>query len=164
MVIVALGSNLGDSARILRQAQERLRAFSGSPLRSSSLWRTSPVDCPPGSPAFLNAIVALTPLAGATPESFLRDLQAVERDFGRQTSPIRNGPRPLDLDLILFGQETRATPVLCLPHPRALERRFVLAPLAELMPELVFPGEFRTVAACLAGLNSQEIVRCEENF
>ena len=72
---------------------------------------------------------------------------------------MRNEPRPLDLDLLAFGGETRATPALTLPHPRAHQRRFVLAPLAELAPDLVLPGQARSVAALLAALRSDEALR-----
>ena len=73
---VALGSNLGDSRRILEAAFERLQKLSSSPIRRSSLWRSAPVDCPPGSPEFVNAVAALVPKPNETPESLLAGLQA----------------------------------------------------------------------------------------
>src|SRR6266702_2258842 len=112
-VIVALGSNLGDSPRILLRAMARLEELSLEPLRKSSLWRTAPVNCPPGSPMFVNAVVALKPQAGETPESFLFKLQQIEREFGRTTKRTLNEPRPLDLDLISFGGEIH------LDHPHS---------------------------------------------
>jgi 2-amino-4-hydroxy-6-hydroxymethyldihydropteridine diphosphokinase len=156
---VALGSNLGDPVRNVRAAIERLAALSAEPLRVSSLWLTTPVDCPAGSPPFVNAVAALTPRPGETPESLLAQLQALEREFGRARSGLRNEPRPLDLDLIAFGRETRASPELTLPHPRAHQRRFVLQPLCEIAPDLVLPGQTRPVAALLAGLQTQEDLR-----
>lgn len=155
-VMVALGSNLGDSVLLLRRALDRLAAFSITPLRCSSLWRSSPVDCPPGSPPFLNAVAGLTPFPTESPESFLDRLQFLEREFGRRPKQVLNEPRPLDLDLIVFGVEVRNTPRLVLPHPRAHRRRFVLAPLAELAPELTLPGQQRTVSQLLAALISDE--------
>lgn len=149
---IALGSNLGDSAQILREATARLQALSEKPLRRSSFWQTAPVDCPPGSPPFLNAVVALEPAAGETPESLHAKLQALEKEFGRRPKQLLNEPRPLDLDLIAFANEVRHSPTLTLPHPRAHLRRFVLAPLAEIAPELVLPGQSKTVAALLGGL------------
>ncbi len=144
----------------MREAFERLRLLSAGPLHASSLWRTSPVDCPPGSPPFINAVVGLEPLPGETPESLLAKLLALEKDFGRRPKQILNEPRPLDLDLIAFGSETRLSPTLTLPHPRAHLRRFVLAPLAELAPSLMLPGQTESVAALLAGLRTDEdIVR-----
>ncbi|HZI32243.1 MAG TPA: 2-amino-4-hydroxy-6-hydroxymethyldihydropteridine diphosphokinase [Candidatus Binatia bacterium] len=157
--IIALGSNLGDSQRILRDAITRLRNFSDQPLLKSSLWQTSPVDCPPDSPKFLNAVVALVPRAEETPESLLAKLRALEKEFGRQTKKIHNEPRPLDLDLIAFAGEIRSSASLVLPHPRAHERRFVLHPLGEIAPQLVLPGQTQTVAELLAALAGNEI--CE---
>ena len=124
----------------------------------SSLWQSTPVDCPPGSPLFVNAAVGLTAHADETPESLLEKLQALERAFGRGTKKIPNEPRPLDLDLIAFGDETRDTPRLVLPHPRAHLRRFVLAPLAEIAPDYILPAQTRTVRQLLAELHSDEVV------
>ena len=159
LAIVALGSNQGDSPRIILAALERLKALSDQPLLQSSLWRTTPVDCPSGSPSFVNAVAGLVPLAGETPETFLAKLQALEKEFGRPPKVVQNEPRVLDLDLILFGLETRATAPLVLPHPRAHQRRFVLQPLSEIAPELVWPGRNKTVAALLGGLGSEEVLR-----
>jgi 2-amino-4-hydroxy-6-hydroxymethyldihydropteridine diphosphokinase len=155
-VFIALGSNLGDPVRTLRDAIARLRKLSSGPLLQSSLWRTTPVDCPPGSPLFVNAAAGLAPLPGETPESLHAKLQALERESGRPAKRGRNEPRPLDLDLIAFGDEIRASPELTLPHPRAHLRRFVLQPLAEIAPELVLPGQARTVAQLLRELTSGE--------
>jgi 2-amino-4-hydroxy-6-hydroxymethyldihydropteridine diphosphokinase len=131
---------------------DRLEGFSPAPLLKSSLWQTSPVDCPPGSPVFVNAVVGLLPRAEETPESLLAELQVLEREFGRRPKKMRNEPRPLDLDLIAFGEQTRATAELTLPHPRAHERRFVLQPLSEIAPDLILPGRSKTVAQLLADL------------
>lgn len=146
---VALGSNTGDSSRIVREAIECLRALSTRPLRISSLWSTEPVDCPPGSPAFINAVVGLLPCVGESPESLLQKLQALERQFGRRPRRVINEPRPLDLDLVAFGEETRCGPDLHLPHPRAHLRKFVLAPLAEIAPDLQLPGQSASVGQLL---------------
>ncbi len=127
LAIIALGSNLGDSAKIIRDAMTRLQDFSGGPILQSSLWQTTPVDCPPGSPKFVNAVAGLTPLKNETPESLLNKLQKLEKEFGRQQKKILNEPRPLDLDLIAFGdQDAVGRRHLILPHPRAHLRRFVL--------------------------------------
>jgi 2-amino-4-hydroxy-6-hydroxymethyldihydropteridine diphosphokinase len=150
--LVALGSNLGDAAGTLRQAAAALIVLTESPLRISSLWRTAPVDCPPDSPPFLNAAVALRPLPNETPQTLLAKLQALERRFGRQANTVRNAPRPLDLDLIAFGPRQETSPVLTLPHPRASQRLFVLAPLAEVAPEFVLPGQTKTIAELLREL------------
>ncbi|KAF0181632.1 MAG: 2-amino-4-hydroxy-6-hydroxymethyldihydropteridine diphosphokinase [Limisphaerales bacterium] len=153
---IALGGNMGDAKVTVREAMQRLAAFSCAPLLCSSLWRSTPVDCPPGSPDFINAVVALTPLPHFTPESLLVELQVLEREFGRQPKQVLNEARPLDLDLIAWGSEVRNTPALTLPHPRAHLRRFVLQPLSELAPDLVLPGQTRTVAELLTGLRTDE--------
>ncbi len=158
---VALGSNLGDSRALISAAIARLQELSAEPLLRSSLWQTSPVDCPPGSPPFINAVVGITPHPHETPETLLRKLQNLEREFGRKTKQVLNEPRPLDLDLIAFGNEVRSSPRLVLPHPRAHQRRFVLAPLVEIAPDLLLPGQSQTVRQLLAGLHSSETVsRC----
>ena len=158
LAIVALGSNLGDSRQIILDAMARLQNFSDQPILKSSLWQTSPVNCPPGSPNFVNAVVGLVPRAGETPESLLKKLHALEKEFGRRPRKILNEPRPLDLDLIAFGAETRNSPELILPHPRAHERRFVLQPLNEIAPDLILPGQGKTVSQLLAELPVGETV------
>jgi 2-amino-4-hydroxy-6-hydroxymethyldihydropteridine diphosphokinase len=158
LAIVALGSNLGDSRRVIREAIGRLQSLSDHPLRASSLWQTTPVDCPPGSPLFVNAVVALRPRAEETPESLLRKLKALEAEFGLRRDDLRNHPRVLDLDLIAFGPAVRSSAGLTLPHPRAGQRRFVLQPLSEIAPGLVLPGLNATVAELLARLETDEAV------
>jgi 2-amino-4-hydroxy-6-hydroxymethyldihydropteridine diphosphokinase len=118
----------------------------------SSLWETAPVDCPLGSPPFVNAVVGFEPRLGETPESLLAKLQSVEREFGRGPKQVMNEARLLDLDIVAFGKEIRTIPLLTLPHPRACERRFVLQPLSEIAPDLVLPGQTQPVAELLAGL------------
>ncbi len=158
LTIIALGSNLGDSQNILRLATQRLTELSAKPLLKSSLWQTTPVECPPGSPPFVNAVIGLVPRAGETPETLLRKLQLLENEFGRKPKKLLNEPRPLDLDLIAFGNETRSGPLLVLPHPRAHLRRFVLQPLSEIAPTLVLPGQTKTVVECLIMLPAHEVL------
>jgi 2-amino-4-hydroxy-6-hydroxymethyldihydropteridine diphosphokinase len=150
--IVALGSNLGDSRHNVLRAMDRLQALSDQPLLRSSLWQTTPVDCPEGSPDFINAVVALVPREGESPESLLAHLQALEKEFGRLPKKVVNEARPLDLDLIAFRQEVRSTSQLTLPHPRAHQRRFVLQPLSEIAPNLVPPGQTKTIVQLLGQL------------
>ena len=154
---VALGANLGSPRQNVLRAIERLQKFSTAPLLRSSLWRTVPVDCPPGSPVFVNAVIGLAAQPGETPESLLAKLQALEKEFGRGRKKTLNEPRPLDLDLIAFGKEKRASKELVLSHPRAHKRRFVLQPLSEIAPELVLPGQSGTVAQLLAELAPDDI-------
>jgi 2-amino-4-hydroxy-6-hydroxymethyldihydropteridine diphosphokinase len=157
-VFVAMGSNLGDSAGQIQEAMNWLEGSSSAPLRRSSLWRTSPVDCPPNSLPFINAVVELTVPATESPEPFLEKLRELEREFGRAPKKVLNEPRSLDLDLIAFGNEVCKSPELTLPHPRAHARRFVLQPLSEIAPELVLPGQGKTVAELLAELPADETV------
>jgi len=153
---VALGANLGDPPRQIVAAFDQLESLSAAPLRRSSLWHSTPVDCPAGSPRFVNAMAGLLPRPGTTPESLLTQLQALEVRFGRRPKAVLNEPRPLDLDLIAFGRERRHTATLTLPHPRATQRRFVLQPLAEIAPDLVLPGQTRPVQQLLAALRTDE--------
>ena len=155
---VALGSNLGDSKAIISRAMDRLQGFSNVPIVRSSLWKSTPVDCPPDSPGFINAVAAFAPIPGETPEALLEKLQAMEKEFGRKPKQVLNEARPLDLDLIAFGNEARNSPELTLPHPRAHLRKFVLAPMMEIAPELVLPGKKKSVRELLMNLRTKEIV------
>jgi 2-amino-4-hydroxy-6-hydroxymethyldihydropteridine diphosphokinase len=156
--LIALGSNVGDSIEILSLAAERLQTFSDAPLLKSSLWRTTPVDCPPGSPPFINAAVALVPRENETSETLLAKLQELEREFGRKPKIVSNEPRPLDLDLIAFGNEIKTSAELTLPHPRAHLRKFVLRPLSEIVPHFVFPSANKDVSELLKQLQSKEVL------
>jgi len=149
MAVVALGSNLGNSREIVSQAISRLQELSAEPLLKSSLWKTEPVDCPPDSPPFLNAVFGLIPIQGETPETLLQKLQQLEKEFGREPKKIQNEARPLDLDLISFENESRNSAFLTLPHPRATQRAFVLQPLSEIAPDLVLLGQAKTVRQLL---------------
>ena len=127
-VLIALGSNLGDRALNLRRALDALGRVV-SLVRLSPVHETEPVDAPPGSPPFLNMVAAgWTHLA---PAALLAELQAIEARLGRRRS-IRNAPRTIDLDLILYSAVAMRTERLTLPHPRFREREFVMQPLREL--------------------------------
>jgi 2-amino-4-hydroxy-6-hydroxymethyldihydropteridine diphosphokinase len=106
----------------------------------------------------VNAVVGLAPQKNETPESLLQKLHALEKEFGRTPKMVLNEPRALDLDLIAFGTETRNSPELILPHPRAHLRRFVLQPLSEIAPDLILPGQSKTISQLLAELLDEEIV------
>jgi 2-amino-4-hydroxy-6-hydroxymethyldihydropteridine diphosphokinase len=157
-VLIGLGSNRGDSAAIVAEAMDRLQAFAAGGVRRSALWRTSPVDCPPDSGDFINAAAAFEAAPGVSPEGLLAALKALEREYGRSAATVRNAPRELDLDLLLFGDETRDDVEFVLPHPRAVNRRFVLAPAAEVLPDAVWPGTGRRIACLLEALDSDETV------
>jgi 2-amino-4-hydroxy-6-hydroxymethyldihydropteridine diphosphokinase len=136
---VGLGANLGDAPATLRAALIELHplALPGS-LRASSMWRSAPVDA--SGPDFYNVVARFE--AMLAPHALLDALQAIERRFGRQR-PYRNAPRTLDLDLLLYAGLVQADERLELPHPRAAQRAFVLAPLAELWPDGEIPGAGR---------------------
>ena len=127
-------------------------------MRCSRLWRTSPVDCPPQSSDFVNAAVSFEAVEGLTPEILLDELKSLERKFGRGKKWVRNAPRELDLDLLVFDEETRSTPSFILPHPRATNRLFVLAPAAEIVPNLIWPTQGKTITELLRALESDEQV------
>ncbi|HET7572365.1 MAG TPA: 2-amino-4-hydroxy-6-hydroxymethyldihydropteridine diphosphokinase [Gaiellaceae bacterium] len=148
---VALGANLGERERTLREAVAALAAEPGIEVLSvSTLRETAPVGVA-GQPDFLNGAVALETTLPA--RALLELLLAVERRFGRVRDPEEpHGPRTLDLDLLLYGDARIDEPGLRVPHPRLHERRFVLEPLAELAPGLVVPGRGR-VEDLVAGVH-----------
>ncbi len=147
---VGLGANLGDRERTLREAVDALGAEEGIEVAAvSTLRETDPVGVGE-QPRFLNGVAALETSLGA--RELLDRLLAVEQRFGRVRVPGEHGPRTLDLDLLLYGDETIDEPGLAVPHPRMHERRFVLEPLAELAPGLVVSGR-GTVESLLAGVH-----------
>jgi 2-amino-4-hydroxy-6-hydroxymethyldihydropteridine diphosphokinase len=132
---IALGSNLGDRAANLAAATAALRhlATPGEPFLTASFYDTAPQDCPTDSPRFLNTVIDLD-YPGHDPLELLRKTQAIELALGREPNPIRNAPRVIDIDILLFGEVTLDHPTLQLPHPRIQERPFVLLPLREIRP------------------------------
>jgi 2-amino-4-hydroxy-6-hydroxymethyldihydropteridine diphosphokinase len=154
-VYISLGSNLGDRAATLARAVEAMTAAGIRVVRQSSLYVTEATDGPPQA-WFLNAVVqAETPLM---PLQLLRAVQQIERDLGRRRLTPR-GPRTLDLDILLYGSSVIHKRELEVPHPRLPARRFVLAPLAELVPTLRHPTLHRTVAQLLADTQDRSQVR-----
>jgi 2-amino-4-hydroxy-6-hydroxymethyldihydropteridine diphosphokinase len=148
---VALGSNLGDREATIRAALAALDAATGVRVAAvSSLVETEPVGVV-DQPRFLNGAAALD--TSLDPEALLGLLLALERRFGRDREGVpAQGPRTLDLDLLLYGNARIHRPGLEIPHPRLHERAFVLAPLAELDPSLEVPGK-GDIQTLLAGLH-----------
>ena len=145
LAYVGLGSNLGDREAAIRRAAELIGATRLSPIVETEPWGYT------DQPQFLNAAAEVeTPLAA---RAFLDQLLDVERRLGRERIGPRWGPRTIDLDLLLFGDERISEPGLEVPHPLLLERLFVLEPLAALIPDREIPGN-GTVSAALAGLQS----------
>jgi 2-amino-4-hydroxy-6-hydroxymethyldihydropteridine diphosphokinase len=146
---IALGSNLGDRAEALSAAIDRVGRL-GRVVARSSVYETEPVGHR-DQPAFLNAVLALE--TNLEPLPLLHALLAIERELGRDRSKgVRSGPRTLDLDLLLMGDTIVAGEELMLPHPALAQRRFVLAPLAEIVPQLRHPQSDQTMAELLAEL------------
>ena len=145
LAYVGLGSNLGDREATIHRAAKLIGATRLSPIVETEPWGYT------DQPAFLNAAAEVeTALA---PRAFLDQLLDVERLLGRERVGPRWGPRTIDLDLLLFGDERISEPGLEVPHPLLLERLFVLEPLAALVPDRRIPGN-GTVSAALAGLQS----------
>jgi len=157
LAYVGLGSNLEDPVRQVQRGFEELAQLSGTRLlKHSSFYRTAPVG-KADQPDFVNAVAVLeTTLA---PADLLGHLLAIEARHGRVRAE-RNGPRTLDLDLLLFGDRIVRAPGLEVPHPRMHERAFVLLPLAEVSPEAVIPGRGR-VADLVASVADQRVTRID---
>lgn len=146
---IALGSNLGDSRIEINQAFSFLRQLDPGAVLSS-LYSSTPLGCPPGSPEFINAVAEISFRDGLI--YLLEKLQAYEKERGRAEVRARNSPRPVDLDILYAQDLEMRTMRLVLPHPRMTERLFVLEPLSEIRPELVLPTQNRSVRVLLEEL------------
>lgn len=149
IVYVGLGANLGEREATLRRAIELLGKDPDVDLAAVSSFRESDPVGYADQPRFLNGAIAVE--TELPPRALLQRLLAVERTLGRTRDGARFGPRTIDLDLLLYGEENVDEPGLNVPHPRLHERRFALEPLLELDPGLVVPGRGR-VSDLLAGL------------
>ena len=152
-VAIALGSNLGDRLANLRAAVQRLGDEHITVTARSSVWETSPI--PPDQPSFLNAVVMAESLL--SPEDVLAALERIEHALGRRPER-RWGPRPLDLDILFYGEESVRTPALVIPHPAIAERAFVLAPLSEALSGPL-PLLKRTALELLAAVGHEGLAR-----
>lgn len=156
-VAIALGSNLGNSPDILRQALQVLQTTAGIKLlKCSSLYQTAPVG--PPQPDYINACATLT--VSLPPLVLLDTLLAIEAQFGRVRLE-RWQARTLDLDLLLYGELILDTPRLTIPHPRMSDRAFVLVPLAEIARDWLEPVSQRTIAQLLQGLDCGGVEKLE---
>ena len=152
---IALGSNLGDSLTILKDALEILAESPSITLKKYSSWyQTAPVG--PPQPDYLNGCALLE--VHLTPQDLLETLLGIEAKFGRVRRE-RNGPRTLDLDLLLFDDLILDTPNLQVPHPRMRERAFVLVPLAEIAPDWVEPVSGKAIAQLVQTLDCSGVQR-----
>jgi 2-amino-4-hydroxy-6-hydroxymethyldihydropteridine diphosphokinase len=153
---LGLGSNQGDRRAHLEAALARLPGRGVEVLASSSTYDTDPVGELPDQPPFLNACLRIDTILG--PAALLAAAKAVEQELGRPPGGPRHGPRPIDIDVLLLGNQEYRSPRLTLPHAQVLARRFVLIPLLELDFDLCTPaGE--SLAAALARLPLDEGVR-----
>lgn len=158
LAYVGLGANLDDPRRQLEQAFRDIDRIEGTRvMRRSSLYRSAPLGYA-DQPDFVNAVAQLETALPA--RALLSELQAIEARHGRRRS-FANAPRPLDLDLLLFGEERIASPELTLPHPRMHERAFVLMPLIEIAPEAAVPGRGKA-SDLLERCASQAVQRISE--
>ena len=157
---IALGTNVGDREHNLREALRLLAEAGIHILKISSIYETEPVDYL-AQAWFLNAVLeAQTELPAP---DLLHKLRAIESAMGSK-KPFAKGPRLIDLDILLYGNDAIATPELQVPHPRMLERSFVLAPLAEIAPNLRHPSWPATAQQLLATLKDPSVVRLSSAF
>ena len=150
---VGLGSNLDDRLENLRAARQQICNLANiqPPILSSAIYETDPVDCEPGAPKFLNAVVEFG--YNGDPLQLLKKLKGVEHALGRPRKHARNVSRRIDIDLLYIGDMKINDGELELPHPRMHLRKFVLQPLADIRPELILPRQSKTVRELFAQLN-----------
>ncbi|MEK7795248.1 MAG: 2-amino-4-hydroxy-6-hydroxymethyldihydropteridine diphosphokinase [Candidatus Hydrogenedentota bacterium] len=158
-VFLGLGSNLGERALHLRAAVRQIAGIEGVLVRAvSPVYETAPVGLT-GQPVFLNAVVEIE--TTLEPVELLKAVKELERGLGRG-SGVRWGPREIDIDILLWGERVIDVDGLRIPHPRLHERRFALAPLADIGPEVIDPESARTVAELAAALEAQgDVVRLD---
>ncbi len=154
---VGLGSNQGDRRATIQRAVDQLSALAHvTLLQCSNLQETAPVGGPPQG-SYLNGVAKIQ--TSLTAEALLTQLLEIETQLGRvRTGLVRWSPRPIDLDLLFYGNLICQSSTLTLPHPRLTERLFVLEPLAKLAPQLIHPTEKQTIQALLEKLQSQALV------
>ncbi len=149
---IALGSNLGDRLANLAAGRDAVMKLPGvsAPMLPSRVYETEPVGTGPDAGPFLNAVIEVE--CTADPFSLLTALRGIESALGRPLRYPRNAPRTLDLDILYVSDLVLSDEKLILPHPRLHLRRFVLAPLNDIRPELLLPGQSQSVSELLAGL------------
>ncbi|MDQ0247569.1 2-amino-4-hydroxy-6-hydroxymethyldihydropteridine diphosphokinase [Bacillus fengqiuensis] len=156
IAFIALGSNLGDRFRYLKEAVIQLNNHECVELiNASSIYETDPIGYEEQS-AFLNMVVKIR--TSLLPLSLLKLLQEIEREYGRKRD-IRWGPRTLDLDILLFNQENVETEQLKIPHPRMTERAFVMIPLFEVDQGVYIPNQAHPISSIIDSLQDKEGVR-----
>jgi len=161
---IALGSNLGDRLAHLQAAKRHLLALhnGAGPFLCSKIYETAPVDCPDGSPHFLNAAIELS--TQTPPLDFLDALQNIEIALGRPPEHLFHGPRPIDLDLLHYGDLRMSHASLTLPHPAISDRLFVLRPLMDICPERIVGTRNQTVRELCEGCDVPQGFRSSIKF
>jgi 2-amino-4-hydroxy-6-hydroxymethyldihydropteridine diphosphokinase len=159
LAYLSLGSNVGDCAAQLRDAIARLGRI-GKIVRVSSFYETEPVEFTE-QPWFLNCAVALE--TSATPQELMKALLRIEEEMGRRRVQ-KKGPREIDIDILLFGDEVVESEELTVPHPAMAQRRFVLEPLVEIAPELKHPVTRNTVRDLLRGFPEGQVAKRVSSF
>ncbi|MBK7142658.1 MAG: 2-amino-4-hydroxy-6-hydroxymethyldihydropteridine diphosphokinase [bacterium] len=156
IVFLLLGSNLGDREQNLANARERIASLEGCELiASSSLYLSDAVDMPPDSPAFLNQVLEIE--YAYPPLELLHACEKIEVELGR-TDKGKMQPRPVDCDILLFGNQVIKSETLTVPHPKMLQRPFALVPLLEIDPSLVHPIQKKPIADFLTEKGSQSVL------
>ena len=154
LAYLSLGSNVGDSIENLRKAISRLGSL-GRVAAVSSFYETEPVEVTDQA-WFVNCAVALE--TGLDSAELMSEILRIEREMGRRRM-VKKGPRTIDIDILLFGDEVRSGPELIIPHPAMAQRRFVLAPVAEIAPEVRHPVLKKSIGELLADFPTGQIVR-----
>ncbi|MDX8377743.1 MAG: 2-amino-4-hydroxy-6-hydroxymethyldihydropteridine diphosphokinase [Mariprofundales bacterium] len=159
---IALGSNLGQSQQIIIQVMDVLQQYALAPIIRSSLWQSSPVNCPPNAPLFINAVIAMNIHADTHAEQLLDILQNIEHQFGRKRnvdcSQQYYQSRILDLDIIALGNQIIHNKRCTIPHPRAHLRQFVLQPLNEIAPKLILANQTQCVQILQQLVHTDEVL------
>jgi 2-amino-4-hydroxy-6-hydroxymethyldihydropteridine diphosphokinase len=150
-IVLALGGNIGDVTQNFNDAVKKLQDSGMHEIIKSSNYNTIAVDCPPGTPDFINAIIV--GWWDDSAEKLLKTCQMIEQEAGRPTNHAKNSSRTLDLDIIYFGNQIIDNQKLTIPHPRAIVRRFVIEPLAEIDPDFILTGTGKTVTELLIAMN-----------
>ncbi len=155
---VALGSNLGDRLGHLRSARAKIIGLPrvSEPFRFSAIYETDPIGCESGAQKFFNAVMELD--YGGEAQELLTALREIEKSLGRDPTHRRNVSRTIDLDLLYLNDCMIDDADLQLPHPRLHMRRFVLAPLADIRPDLILPGQTKPIRALLNELEDNSAV------
>lgn len=164
-LVLGLGGNVGGEPAVLARFASVVRAFEPwGPVRMSRVYRTAPIG--PAQPPFLNAAVAVAIDEPPTPGELASLVAEVEQLLGRRRErEVRWGPRPIDIDVLLWGERVGRWPGLEVPHPRLAERRFALAPLADLVGEdAVIPGLGQRVGDLLRAVRDQEVSETDLRF